>query len=89
MDKRLTPIADFIAPILQVPGEAMRNIVLMVPMPVAKGIFILYFLILIVWVATLPRHESVFEPQMLKKEISLKPFAIFSLSLMIVIYLIF
>lgn len=89
MDKTLTSIADAISPILQVPGEAMRNLTLMIPMPVAKGIFIAYFLILIAWVATLPRHESVFEPETLKREISLKPFAIFSLSLMIVIYIIF
>jgi hypothetical protein len=89
MDKTLTPIADSLSSILQVPGEAMRSLALMVPMPVAKGIFILYFVILIVWVATLPREASVFKPGMLKKEISLKPFAIFSLSLMIVIYLIF
>ncbi|MFP6598156.1 MAG: hypothetical protein VCC01_11920 [Candidatus Hydrogenedentota bacterium] len=67
----------------------MRNLTLMVPMWAAKGIFILYFLILIAWVATLPRNESVFEPEMLKREVSLKPFAIFSLSLMIVIYMIF
>jgi hypothetical protein len=89
MDKTLTSIADFISPILQVPGEAMRNLVLMIPMPVAKGIFILYFLILIAWVATLPKNETVFTPELLNKEISLKPFAIFSLSLMIVTYLVF
>ncbi len=89
MDRTLTLIADFFSTILRVPGEAMRNLTLMVPMWAAKGIFILYFLILIAWVATLPRNESVFEPEMLKREISLKPFAIFSLSLMIVIYMIF
>lgn len=89
MDKTLTSIADAFSSILQIPGEAMRNLVLMVPMPVAKGIFILYFLILIVWVASLPRKESVFKLEMFKKEISLKPFAIFSLSLMIAIYLYF
>jgi hypothetical protein len=89
MDKMLTSIADAVSSILQVPGEAMRNLTLLIPMPVAKGIFILYFLILIVWVATLTREESVFEPELLKKEVSLKPFAIFSLTLMIAIYLVF
>lgn len=89
LEKILTPIADAISPILQVPGEALRNLTLMIPIGTAKGIFILYFLILIAWVATLPRNESVFEPEMLKREISLKPFAIFSLSLMIIIYMIF
>ncbi|MBN4046731.1 hypothetical protein JYT90_00250 [bacterium AH-315-P07] len=89
MDKTLTTIADAFSSILQVPGEAMRNLTLLIPIGVAKGIFILYFVILIAWVATLPRDESVFEPEMLKREISLKPFAIFSLSLMIIIYMIF
>ncbi|HIA46733.1 MAG TPA: hypothetical protein EYN96_01870 [Candidatus Hydrogenedentes bacterium] len=89
MDKTLTSIADAFSSVLQVPGEALRNLTLMIPIGAAKGIFILYFLILIAWVATLPREESVFEPEMLKREVSLKPFAIFSLSLMIVIYMIF
>ena len=89
MDKFLTPIADTMSNILQVPGEAMRNLVLMVPMSMAKGIFITYYLILIIWVFTLPRNESVFQPQLLGKEISLKPFAIASLSFMIAIYLYF
>ena len=85
----MNSIADKLSSILQVPGDAMRNLVLMIPIEVAKGIFILYFLILIAWVATLPKNETVFTPQMLNKEISLKPFAIFSLSIMIVIYMVF
>ena len=89
MDKVLTSIADALSPVLQVPGELGREMVLAIPMSAARGIFIVYYLILIIWVATLPREESVFEPELLKKEISLKPFAIFSLSMMIVIYLYF
>ncbi|MFP6582487.1 MAG: hypothetical protein VCD00_07995 [Candidatus Hydrogenedentota bacterium] len=89
MDNTLTSIADFFSSILQVPGEAMRNLVLMIPMPFAKVVFITYFVILIVWIGTLSKSETVFKPEFLKKEISLKPFAIFSLYLMIVIYTIF
>jgi hypothetical protein len=89
MDNFLTSMSNTISTILQVPGGLGRDLVLMIPMPVAKGVFIAYFLILIFWVATLSREESVFQPALLKKEVSLKPFAIFSLSLMIVIYLIF
>lgn len=85
----MNSIADKLSSILQVPGDAMRSLVLIIPIEVAKGFFILYFLILIAWVATLPKSETVFTPELLNKEISLKPFAIFSLSLMIVTYLIF
>lgn len=89
MDSPLTKIADSLSTFLQVPGEAMHNLVLMVPMSVAKGIFIAYYLVLIFWVATLPKEETVFELESLKREINLKPFAIFSLSFMILIYLYF
>ena len=85
----MTSLADAISSILQVPGEAMRQLVLMVPISGAKAIFIAYYLILIFWVATLPKEEAEFEPQFLKRKITLKPFAIASLAFMIAIYLYF
>lgn len=85
----MNSLADTFSSILQVPGEILGNIALMVPISMAKGIFILYYLILIAWVSTLPREETVFEPEFLKKEVNLKPFAVSALSFMILIYLYF
>ena len=82
-------LADTLSSILQVPGEILGNIALMIPISMAKGIFILYYLILITWVITLPREQTVFEPSFLKKEVNLKPFAVCSLAFMIAIYLYF
>ena len=85
----MNSLADTLSTILQVPGEILGNIALMVPISMAKGIFILYYLTIITWVITLPKEETVFEPSFLKKEVNLKPFAIAALSFMIVIYLYF
>jgi hypothetical protein len=82
-------IADAIANVLRVPGDMMRDMLLAIPMPVAKGIFIGWFLFLIIWVLRLPREEVMYKPEGSDKEVPLRPFAVASLSLMIVIYLIF
>ena len=89
MDKTLTAIADFFANILRVPGDIMRDWMLAIPMPVAKGVFIAWFLLLITWVMLLPKEEVIYKPQGSEREITLRPFAVASLSTMIVIYLVF
>ena len=88
--------ADFIANLLRGPGDIMRDWVLAIEkltwngeMWAAKGFFILYFVLLITWVITIPKDEMRFKLVSLDKEISLRPFAIASLCTMIVIYLIF
>jgi hypothetical protein len=82
-------LADFIVEFLRGPGDVMRDWVLAVPMWMAKGFFILYFVILISWVITIPKDEMRFKLEKLGKEISLRPFAVVSLCTMIIIYLIF
>ena len=84
-----TSIADAIANVLRVPGDMMRDMLLAIPMPVAKGIFITWFLFLIVWVMRLPREEVMYKPEGSDREVPLRPFAVSALSLMIIIYLIF
>ena len=85
----MNSIANIISSILQVPGDILRDIVLAIDIGVAKGIFILYFLILMVWVLFLPKEEAEFQPKQGGKAYSLKPMTVVSLSIIIVIYLYF
>ncbi|PCJ55354.1 MAG: hypothetical protein COA73_13615 [Candidatus Hydrogenedentota bacterium] len=84
-----TTVADAVANILRVPGDILRDWALAIPMPVAKGIFIAWFVFLIIWVLRLPRDEVIYKSEGSDREVSLRPFAIAALSCMIVIYLIF
>jgi len=83
------PPADLVANILRVPGDMMRNVVVAIEPPWAKGIFIAYFILLMVWVITIPKEEMRFKLESANKEISLRPFALLSLTTCIVIYLVF
>jgi len=66
----------------------MRGWVMAIPMGVAKGIFIAYFFLLIYWIINLPEDEvSVALDN--GKIIKLRPYALFSLTSIIIIYLIF
>ena len=83
-----TAIADTIANLFRGIGDILREWMLVVPMPIAKGVFIVYFLFLIVWVVRLPENEvtlTLDNGRMFK----LRPYALFSLITIIVIYLIF
>jgi len=83
-----TAIADTIANMFRRMGDVMRNWMLAIPMSVAKGIFIVYFLLLIYWIIKLPENEvtPVLESG---KTIHLRHYALFSLTTLVVIYLIF
>ncbi|MBI1389145.1 MAG: hypothetical protein GC154_11930 [bacterium] len=85
----MTTIANAIASILAVPGEALRQFALLIPMWMAKGCFILYFAILIAWVWLLPREEMVGPVPGRKKPVDLRIYATASMVGMIIIYLIF
>ena len=82
----MTSIADLISTILQIPGDIMRSIVLAIPMALAKGIFIGYFLILLVWVMFLPKEEAQFQPSEGGQTRTLKPMVAVSLAIIIAIY---
>lgn len=69
-------------------GDVMRGWMLAIPMSVAKGIFIVYFLLLIYWIIKLPENEVTLTLES-GKTIHLRPYALFSLTTLVVIYLIF
>lgn len=83
-----TAIADTIANLFRGIGDILREWMLVVPMPIAKGVFIVYFLFLIVWVVRLPENEVTLTLDN-DRMIKLRPYALFSLITIIVIYLIF
>lgn len=83
-----TAIADTIANLFRGIGDILREWMLVVPMPIAKGVFIVYFLFLIVWVVRLPENEVTLTLDN-GRMIKLRPYALFSLITIIVIYLIF
>ena len=83
-----TALADTIANIFRGVGDLMRGWVMAIPMGVAKGIFIAYFFLLIYWIINLTEDEvSVALDN--GKIIKLRPYALFSLTSIIIIYLIF
>ena len=69
-------------------GDVMRGWMLAIPMSVAKGVFIVYFLLLIYWIIKLPENEVTLSLEG-GKTIHLRPYALTSLAIIIVIYLVF
>ena len=81
-------LADAIANLFRGMGDVMRGWMLAIPMSVAKGVFIAYFLLLIYWIIKLPENEVTLSLSS-GKMIKLRPYALFSLITTVVIYLIF
>ncbi|MDD8046573.1 MAG: hypothetical protein PHF14_08930 [Verrucomicrobiota bacterium] len=82
-------VADFFANILRGPGEMMRQWVVAVPPPMARGIFLAYFLLLALWILRLPRGEVVVAHPKTGKLVNLRYIALLALVSQIVIYSIF
>ena len=85
----LTPIADSLASILRVPGQILREAAIAIDVNVAKGIFIAYFLLLILWVLSLRKEEVTVTNERKGTSVSLRPYAILALLSQVVIYLVF
>lgn len=83
-----TALADTIANLFRGMGDIMRGWMLAIPMSVAKGVFIVYFLLLIAWIISLPENEVTLALDS-GKMIRLRPYALFSLVTIIVIYMVF
>ncbi|MBL7014267.1 MAG: hypothetical protein ISR83_07585 [Candidatus Marinimicrobia bacterium] len=83
-----TALADTIANLFRGIGDLMRGWVLAIPLGVAKGIFIAYFILLIYWIIKLPENEVTLALDN-GKIVHLRPFALFSLATIVVIYLVF
>ncbi len=85
----LTPIADFFASILRVPGQILRDLAVSIDVTVAKGIFIAYFVLLILWVLSLRKEEVIVTNERKGTSVSLRPYAVLALLSQVVIYLVF
>lgn len=83
-----TALADTIANLFRGMGDIMRGWMLAIPMSVAKGVFIVYFLLLIAWIISLPENEVTLALDS-GKMIRLRPYALFSMATIIVIYMVF
>ncbi len=83
-----TAVADAIASLFRGMGDVMRGWMLAIPMSVAKGVFIVYFIILIVWIIKLPENEVTLALTS-GKIVHLRPYALASLIFMVLIYLVF
>jgi len=81
-------IADTIANFFRGP-EFLRDILMSIDLTIAKLLFILYFLAIAYWVYNLPKSEVTMDDVKSGKEIDLRPFALFAMGSMIIIYLIF
>lgn len=82
-------LADTIAAVLRIPGEALRQWMMMIPLEVARGLFLLYYTILLVWVLTMNKSEVVGTLEGRTKPLNLRPYAAGAILLQIVIYYIF
>jgi hypothetical protein len=83
-----TALADTIANLFRGMGDIMRGWMLAIPMSVAKGVFIVYFLLIIAWIISLPENEVTLALDS-GRMIRLRPYALFSLVTIIVIYMVF
>ncbi len=80
---------EFIVSILQIPGAFLREIILAIPLWVAKILFIIYPLLLLIWVLRMDKSEVKDDLPGTGKKIDLRPYVAVSLLGQVVIYLIF
>ena len=77
----MTPLHQF--------GEFIRGLLLQVPLGAARALFILLFVVLLVWVLTLPKAQTTPPKENPTLGENLKIWAAISLALQIMIYLLF
>jgi len=63
--------------------------ILAVPMNAVRGLFLFYYLVLLIWVLTLKESEVCGTVPGKKKPLNLRPYAILALVIQIVLYAIF
>jgi hypothetical protein len=64
-------------------GDFLRELLLRVPMGMVRGMFLAMFIVLLLWVLSLPREE-VTNPE--RRTQNLKPWAVLALVVQILIY---
>lgn len=90
MAELLQTILDPIATLLMYPGEAIRQLILAIPMSGVKGIFIAYPILLILWVFSFKKEELQGKLHLFgDMTIDVRPFAFASLLGQVIIYSIF
>ena len=67
-------------------GEFCRNLLLQVPLPVVRGLFLLPLIALLIWVLRLPRAETTDPDRPLRLAENLKLWAALALLIQITIY---
>ncbi|MHC4396697.1 MAG: hypothetical protein ACYS1A_13690 [Planctomycetota bacterium] len=82
-------LADCIASILRVPGDWLRELTVAVSVDVARGIFLLYFVILLIWVVTMKSAETSGTVPGRRKPIDLRYFAAAALIVQLILYVVF
>ena len=80
-------LADWVASILRVPGDWLRDLTVAVPLNAARGLFILYFLVLLIWVITMKKSETSGTVPGKKKPIDLRIYAAAALIVQLILYL--
>lgn len=80
---------DFIASVLRVPGDWLRELVIAVPMSAVRVIFLVYYLVLLVWVMTMRKSEVCGALPGKKKPLNLRFYAALALIIQIVLYAVF
>jgi len=80
-------LADWIASILRVPGEWLRDLTVAIPINAARGLFILYFSILLIWVITMKKSETSGTVPGKKTPIDLRYYAAAALITQLILYL--
>ena len=80
-------LADWIASILRIPGDWLRDLTVAVPINAARGLFILYFMVLLIWVITMKKSETSGTVPGSKKNIDLRYFAAAALIIQLILYI--
>ena len=77
----LQSLCDTVAAGLRVPGESIRRLLLMVPLPLAQGLFLLVPVLLLWWICTVAEAEIKGELHGARRAVNLRAFAIAALLL--------
>lgn len=82
-------VADALAGILRTPADWLRGVALNVPMPAARGIFLCYFAVLLVWILFARKEDMIGDLGAGGKPVNLRPWAAAALLGQMVIYGVF
>ncbi|MCL4203756.1 MAG: hypothetical protein KJ000_14745 [Pirellulaceae bacterium] len=67
-------------------GEALRSVLLAVPLPVVRGLFLTLLIAVLLWIWWLPPSAVTDMDQPRDRRVNLRPWALLSLAIQIVIY---